>query len=203
MTYDRSQYDIGRSETQRSAHAIVPVLHAMFHPESVIDVGCGEGWWLQEFDILGVNRLVGVEQNGVKLPAGELISHDLEQPFSIHEQFDLALCLETAEHLTHDRAHGLVLDLCHLSDVVVFSAAIPRQGGHNHINEQWQGYWTRIFEGYGFGVNDNLRWMFWGNSNIEVWYRQNILLCMRGVATKPINNVVHPQLWGFYRGLNG
>lgn len=191
---------------QRSAKAIVPYLCSLIQPKSVIDVGCGEGWWLAEFAKCGVERLVGVEQNVEILAAGELIRRDLEQPLVLQEQFDLCLCLETAEHLSPERAHSFVQNLCHLSDVVVFSAAIPRQGGNNHINEQWPRYWCELFAEFTYEGSDTLRWKFWDNREVEVWYRQNIILFSRGgsywQSEQSVRDVVHPTLWGYYRGLN-
>lgn len=207
MAYDQAFYDAGRNGMQKSAHEIVPVLYDLIKPKSVIDVGCGEGWWLKEFADLGVNRLVGVDQNVNAIAVGEHLKLDLEQPLVLKESFDLCLCLETAEHLNPERAHGFILDLCHLSDTVVFSAAIPKQGGNHHVNEQWHSYWIEKFALYHYEASDYLRWKFWDNTNVEVWYSQNLLLICRGGSLwngEPHKafNVVHPRLWGYYRGLN-
>lgn len=59
---------------------------------------------------------------------------------TFNRRFDLAMTIEVAEHLTPVRADSFVEDLTRLSDVVLFSAAIPAQGGINHVNEQWQSY---------------------------------------------------------------
>jgi hypothetical protein len=32
-----------------------------------------------------------------------------------------------------------------MEEVVLFSAAIPFQGGVGHINEQWPDYWVKYF----------------------------------------------------------
>lgn len=207
MSYEASQYEQGRVANKRSAHEIVPMLYELLQPKSVIDVGCGEGWWLKEFEALGVKRLVGVENNVDVVATGELMLHDLETPLVLHESFDVCLCLEVAEHLTPERSHGFILDLCHLSDTIIFSAAIPAQGGHNHINEQWPSYWIEKFAEQHYEASDYWRWKFWENPNIETWYSQNILWMARGGAwhngePHKVMNVVHPRLWGAHRGLN-
>ena len=66
-------------------------------------------------------------------------------PLRIGRRFDLVNCLEVAEHLDASRADSFVDDLCALGDVVVFSAAIPGQGGTHHVNEQFQSYWQERF----------------------------------------------------------
>jgi hypothetical protein len=59
---------------------------------------------------------------------------------------------------------------------VLFSAAIPGQGGRDHVNEQWQTCWTLIFSQYNYTVCDVVRPKIWKNRRIAYWYRQNILL---------------------------
>ena len=68
----------------------------------------------------------------------------------ISDKYDLAISLEVAEHLSPSRSCGFIDDLTNLSDVVLFSAAIPMQGGTNHINEQPISYWANLFLERGF-----------------------------------------------------
>jgi hypothetical protein len=119
--------------------------------------------------------------------------------------FDIAISIEVAEHLPENRGVSFVEDLTRLAPVVLFSAAIPRQGGTDHINERWQSYWAAIFANRGFVTCDVLRPLLWNNPNIARWYRQNMLLfCRRDfllevprLTTKQGNamplSVVHPQ----------
>ena len=88
----------------------------------------------------------------------------------------MAISLEVAEHLPETAAAGFVASLCRHADVVLFSAAIPAQGGDNHINEQWQSYWAKLFAQEGFEVFDLVRPRFWSEGRIPFWYRQNMLL---------------------------
>ena len=62
-----------------------------------------------------------------------------------------------------------------LSDVVLFSAAIPHQGGENHFNEQWPDYWSQKFERRGYSVLDCLRHLIWANPKVEVLVRAESL----------------------------
>jgi hypothetical protein len=52
-------------------------------------------------------------------------------------RFDLALCLEVAEHLPAAAGDSLVRRLASVGARILFSAAIPGQGGRNHVNEKW------------------------------------------------------------------
>ena len=91
-------------------------------------------------------------------------------------RYDLAICLEVAEHLPSNRAEQFVSFLTTLSDHVLFSAAIPLQGGVGHLNEQWQHYWAELFADRRFAVSDCIRPAIWNDDKIPFWYKQNILL---------------------------
>ena len=55
---------------------------------------------------------------------------------------------------------------------VLFSAAVPHQGGWNHLNEQWPQYWAEIFARRRFFPVDCLRERFWNRPNVRWWYAQ-------------------------------
>jgi hypothetical protein len=124
--------------------------------------------------------------------------------------FDIALSLEVAEHLPDQRAQRFVHDLCRLAPIVIFSAAIPGQGGTGHVNEQWPDYWYHLFEAEGFVVDSGFRYTIWDDDRIENWYRQNILICIsnkfhgnpheRGYEGIPLR-MVHEVLWSHRMGL--
>jgi hypothetical protein len=59
--------------------------------------------------------------------------------------FDLAICLEVAEHLPPEAAEGFIDSLTRLAPVVLFSAAITFQVGNQHLNGQWPDYWATLF----------------------------------------------------------
>ena len=88
-----------------------------------------------------------------------------------------------------------------VAPVVLFSAAIPGQGGVGHKNEQWPDYWANRFATHGYSVSGALRWRIWNDDRVENWYRQNLLLAAADpgklpsvVFDTPIS-VVHPVLW--------
>ena len=113
------------------------------------------------------------------------------------------MCLEVAEHLPEQSAKTLVESLCSLSDFILFSAAIPGQGGLHHLNEQWQEYWVVQFKEKGFAAFDCIRPKIWNNSKIQFWYKQNILLFAKREKSNDLKqtqcyhiipNLVHPDL---------
>jgi hypothetical protein len=101
---------------------------------------------------------------------------DLSRRFDLNERFDLVTCLEVAEHLAPDSSAALIDSLVAHSDLVLFSAATPGQGGENHINERPLAFWQDLFaeRGYvGFGV---MRQRFRDDRGVEPWYRYNSVL---------------------------
>jgi hypothetical protein len=154
------------------------------HPQSVVDVGCGDGTWLSVFRQHGVRDILGIDGECVtgeilEIPEEEFLPHDLRFPLSMDRQFHLVVSLEVAEHLPGDCAETFVDSLTRLGPAILFSAAVPFQGGTDHVNEQWPDYWVRHFERNGFIALDPIRKHVWQHADVECWYIQNILLFVK------------------------
>lgn len=194
-------YDAIRTPVQASVAALVPLVYERLKPRTVIDVGCGEGWWALGFAELG-SEVIGIDGPYVDDPAlgDRFIPADLEMPLPAHlaGRFDLAVSLEVAEHLTPARAASFVADLCALAPVVLFSAAIPGQGGNGHINCQWASWWAEHFAVNGFDLDGSIRHEIWNDDRIEPWYRQNLHIATKG-GTGTTLDLVHPVIYGWGR----
>ena len=178
--YKAEFFDGHRDGSRRSAAIAVPVLVELFQPRSVVDVGCGTGTWLSVFCEHGVTDILGVdgpwvEERQREIPDVFFREYDLTQPVALERTFDLALCLEVAEHLPAEAGPALIASLTALAPVVVFSAAIPGQGGEGHINERWPSFWSRYFAAHGYLCFTGLRERLWPSDAVEFWYRQNML----------------------------
>lgn len=177
MSFDPDVYARIRSGSRRSAAVVVPEVQRLVQARSVVDVGGGEGWWAAEFAMLG-SRAVCLDDGSASMLADrvEHVRHDVGVGLPANlGAFELALCLEVAEHLDHEAGDRLIGSLCELAPIVLFSAAVPGQGGHGHLNEQWPSYWVERFHGHGFSCSGALRWTFWDDESVEYWYRQNLL----------------------------
>lgn len=191
---------------------IVPMIIELLSPHSVVDVGCGIGTFLHVFMENGIDDIFGIDGDWVNqellannIPVEKFKPVNLENIVNLHRKFDVALCLEVAEHLPKESTVNLVTTLTQLSDIIVFSAAIPNQGGQNHINEQWPTYWEKIFAQYGYKMYDILRHKLWNNSNVFWWYKQNIFIVAKEEISDSFNvlnsisefpkDIVHPELF--------
>ena len=132
---------------------------------------------------------------------------DLEHLTALEGKYDLCISLEVAEHLSESRAKPFVDMLCDVSDVVLFSAAVPNQGGNHHVNEQWPSYWAKLFWDNGYVGVDIFRGQLWNNEEVEWWFRQNVFLYVRSGCRlidmkelkrleKAIPDVIHPENHG-------
>ncbi|HEV2699146.1 MAG TPA: methyltransferase domain-containing protein [Terriglobales bacterium] len=193
------------ASAQESAREILPLVLDVLKPGSVIDIGCGTGNWLAIAHELGAREILGIDGPWVKsqlaIPAEKFIEHDLATPLKLDRRFDLALSLEVAEHLPVSGAQTFVRSLCDAADVVVFSAAIPGQGGRRHLNEQWPAYWAKLFADCGYRCHDFLRPRIWNNPRVTWHYAQNSMIFAHSGSRHPFGEptaplpLVHPVLW--------
>jgi SAM-dependent methyltransferase len=180
VEYDDSFYGYTTSHARQAAGVVCPLLIADLRPASVVDIGCGRGAWLAEWRRLGV-EIRGLDFSAASseelcIPKASFEAVDLVKGFAIEQRFDLAQCLEVAEHLPANCARGLVASLAKTSDIILFSAAPPGQGGENHVNEQPYEYWRDLWREQGFEMFDPIRSRIIGNRGIAPWYRFNIFI---------------------------
>ena len=178
--YDQKFFN-SMNEHAHSAKEIFNILFHHFQPRNIIDIGCGTGIWLKVARDLGIESITGLDgpwliEEMLLSDEIELITHDLEITLPTLPTYDLAISLEVAEHLSEKRAKSFIKDLCNLSKVVLFSAAIPNQGGDCHINEQWQSYWFGLFRDNNYLCFDIIRHQVWDDERVKSWYKQNCLL---------------------------
>jgi SAM-dependent methyltransferase len=211
--YTEAFYAGARDGARSSAAVMVPLLLEHLHPTqppTVVDVGCGEGWWAAAFNDAGCDA-IGVDGSYVTthVLGDRFHPRDLGRRLDVPRS-DLAVSMEVAEHLPPERGESFIEDLCRLAPTVLFSAALAGQGGTGHINEQPLSYWVDLFTRNGYAVSGALRWQVWDNPAVEVWYRQNTVVAslMPGAYPSlfdtplaPPWDVVHPVLFSYHRGL--
>jgi hypothetical protein len=186
LSYTQAFFDAQSGGSLASARIVLACLFERVPVRSVIDVGCGVAPWLKAALELGADAAVGIDGDYVnrqrllvdvaRFCSCDLERDDLRTAVQSGQRFDLTLCMEVTEHLTANRARSFVTELCSFSDLVLFSAAIPDQGGTNHVNEQWPEYWAQLFSENDFACFDVLRPLLWDRADCEWWYVQNALL---------------------------
>ena len=197
--YNSNFFSQIESGSKGSAKILVPLVLNRIKPKSVIEFGCGHGNWAVEFLRNASLTYIGVDGGDISLQEIQFdktmfIPADLNKPFFIGK-YDLAVCLETAEHLLPISSKILVETLTKSSDTILFSAGLPGQGGTGHINERWLSFWVDLFASYGFFIEDTIRKEIWDLEKVEYWYRQNMVIFKK--MNKPISfspiDIVHPE----------
>lgn len=225
--YDEEFYKQQSQGSYQSAKEIIPIINSFIpNIQSVLDVGCGIGTWLKAWqeqnkliEIFGVdgNDISGsffyIDKSNYKkidlTTTANAILDDIKYSLKSSDYrrggvklFSLTQSLEVAEHIDEKYAQNFIELLTLTSDIILFSAAIPNQGGLEHINEQPPKYWANLFEKYDYLCFD-IRNLFWENDKIDFWYRQNIFLYIHKdkinsleLPIKPTQNplhIVHPE----------
>lgn len=210
--YDKNFYEDRHARTEYAAQSILGlVLSRAPDIKSSVDVGCGVGTWLNVSQRLGVDRIQGydgpwVDRDALVIPQECFAQQDFNEDLPTSDRFDLVISLEVAEHLPASKADHFVRQLTRLGDRVLFSAAIPGQGGVGHVNEQWPQYWVSKFADHGFVPLDVIRHRFWTDAKIPVHYRQNAFLFEKAktCSSVPLDDdssigmplaIVHPEVY--------
>ncbi|MGO4294263.1 methyltransferase domain-containing protein [Chitinophaga sp. RAB17] len=185
------------------AEVIVPLVYDLVKPKSIVDFGCGPGHFLNSFLKNGAKEILGLDgnfdDNQQRLLGEENFQiRNFELPICLSKRYDMAICLEVAEHLHPESADTLVKSLTNASDTILFSAAVPGQGGQHHINEQWVDYWVEKFAKHGFSFYDPIRAKIWNHPDVHWWYKQNIFLVVsdkihHNFIKQHILSYIHPD----------
>lgn len=185
--YTRDYYEKhSEPEVVVTTTALAEDLYAEFQPKSVIDVGCGSGKLLREFQRLGAS-VFGFDfspsaeelcrERGIgfqRLDLREKASRD-----AATQTADMVTCFEVAEHLPAKHAEGIVEFLLKRAPVVCFMGADVGQGGTCHYNEQPKQYWIDLFEKHGMKFaqepSERLR-KKWADAGLVPYLTQNLLI---------------------------
>ena len=190
--YSSDFYDYIDSGSRASARTVASLLMEQLEIGSLLDVGSGHGAWAAEWLKAGVEDVVAVDGHYVDvaqlaIPVANFVSHDLSQPLELNRRFDLVQSLEVAEHLCEEHADVFVDSLVRHGDIVLFSAAVPHQGGEHHVNEQPPEYWRRHFATRGYEVFDWVRPRVAMNRDVKAWYRFNTFIYANDAGQKRLS----------------
>jgi SAM-dependent methyltransferase len=203
-------YTIASAEGLNSPREVLPLVLEGCRPVSALDVGCNCGAWLRVLLDSGVHDVLGMDTLPYSedwfIPYTNFQQHDLRQPFDLGRRFDLIICVEVPEHVEPESADQLVSSICKHGDIVLWSAALPGQGGQDHVNEQWTEYWCEKFAAHGFQFTDPIRRRIWSNAKVYWWYRQNMIMfatreaiarseLLRSGSDSTMFSAIHPELW--------
>ena len=184
----------------RAANTIAVSIVTDLKPQTAIDLGCGTGALLSALRERGCT-VVGLEYAEAALRYCRqrhltVSKFDLENDrLSDKRTFDVAVSMEVAEHLPAGTADRFVDLLTRLSNVIVFTAATPGQGGWGHVNEQPQSYWITKFHERRFDLDEVVsgrwqeRWL--ASGEVAGYYCKNLMIFRRRLEVEPRGHVSH------------
>lgn len=204
------KYNVYASERNGncSEDTILSLILSKHEINSMVDFGCAIGRWCRAGKNLGIQEVLGIDgkyvtEESLVIDKSEFMGADLGEKIELSKRYDLAISLEVAEHLSEKRSDIFIENLTRASDIILFSAAIPGQGGDFHVNEQPLSYWQRKFKEHGYYLCDCLRPIIWENDNVMPMYRQNCVLfikkdsCDEEYTTNNVAmiDIVHPKIY--------
>lgn len=200
--YSKNYYSRHANGSLNSANRILSLLSEFIHPNSVADIGCGTGTWGFTAEKIWGAQIFAFDRHryddcDMYISAEKYFQCDLRQKTRLG-RYDLAICVEVIEHIDQNYEDIVIDNLCACSDTLLFSGALPFQGGTGHINERPFSYWLEKFNMRGYTMIQDIRWSIWDQSDIEIWYRNNIMFLMKTTTkNKPTPypvDIIHPQM---------
>lgn len=193
--YSTDFYNYIDAGSRASAEVVSGLILGEMKVKSLLDVGSGHGAWAAMWMQAGVKDAIAVDGDYVKpdqlaIPVDRFIGHDLATPLDLKRKFDLVQSLEVAEHLPAERAAGFVDNLVRHGDVILFSAAVPHQGGEHHVNEQPPEYWRKLFADHGYDVFDWVRPRLADRREVKPWYRFNSYIYANAAGRKRLSKSI-------------
>jgi glycosyltransferase involved in cell wall biosynthesis len=153
---ERCNYDLMEAEELPFAKRLAAWISEHFNGKKIIDIGCGPGIYVNEMANLGLD-VMGYDPD-VRAQGKRNIIHS--SMFEVNDPADVVLCLEVAEHIDSSRNDEIIESMIrNMNDgaTLIWSAAVPGQGGDGHINCQPREYWLEKFVAGGLLYDEALQ----------------------------------------------
>lgn len=138
--YDKDYYDNHEKYYEKAIPYFEQYLEDNFDFESIADIGCGNGAFLENLQM--VKKVIGVDfsigsQESLKLYPENFYIRDISTPNALRDlpNVDIVMSLEVAEHIFPEYEENYVNNLFSLNPkYVIISWAVPGQIGRRHVN---------------------------------------------------------------------
>ena len=129
-------------EEKPFADRLALFIRDIIRPNIVLDIGCGPGIYVHSMNDLAIQSF-GIDIDDRVLGKKNLFKQNILDTYFIA---DTCICLEVFEHIDSEYNDDLVEKVSKMfQDTLIFSAAVPGQGGVGHINCQTKEYWSDKF----------------------------------------------------------
>ena len=144
-TITEIDYDVLWQEEKPCTDRIANWIKYNIPADKVVDIGCGPGMLVYSLIEQGINAV------GYDIDERVNNKEHLKQIslFELNDPGDLVVCMEVAEHIKEklsDEVVDSVIRNMKSGGKLLWTAALPGQGGVGHINCQYKEYWQEKFE---------------------------------------------------------
>ncbi len=185
--YDRVYFERQNIAMRKSAQGIAAsIIERLPTVRHAVDVGCGSGSIIEALRERGISS-IGLEYAEAALDLCrskglDVRKFDIESEEKVALSADLVLSTEVAEHIPEEHADAYVDLLTGLADTILMTAAVPGQGGTDHVNEQPNEYWIEKFmcRGFSHDMAVSQSWREdWRRRGVDKHRASNVMLFLR------------------------
>lgn len=156
--YNRDFHKSIENDEYPQAVRVGEYISTFLKPSSFLDFGCSTGLYLREVQIKMPDiHAVGFEFSKEAVDSAlcnYVLQADLTNPVEIERiPNTLGLCLEVLEHIEDKYWRQVLENMTRSCDKIIFSAAVPGQGGTGHINCRPKIDWIKRFHELGWVVD--------------------------------------------------
>lgn len=156
--YDRDFHMSIENEETPQAVRLAGYIKTYIAPSCFLDFGCSTGIYLNEVKKClpnTVSRGFEFSKEAVEhAVCSDVIEYDLtKQLITYKHPNTLGLCLEVLEHIEDTNWRPVLENMTRYCDKLIFSAAVPGQGGTGHINCRPKIDWIKRFHELGWVVD--------------------------------------------------
>jgi glycosyltransferase involved in cell wall biosynthesis len=173
---ERLNHNVMQQEEKPMADRLALWIKTELDPNSVLDIGCGPGHFVESL------RSKGINANGFDIDDRVDNKPYLTKRsiFDNTETADTVLCIEVAEHIEESLADQVVEKVVEATDkTLIWTAAQPGQDGIGHINCQPKQYWLDKFVAAGLvhdSVTEQTLLQYIKQGPHMGWFLNNLLL---------------------------
>lgn len=187
----------------KTAPEIISKVLSVIQPTTCLDVGCGTGIYIEEFNKQGVET-IGVDGNLatktiLNTSQENVLYKDVRSPLGLNKKFDLVMCIELIEHIEEKYEEVLLHNLTqHTNKWLLLTTGEDTKGKDRyHLNEKPVEYWIKKVTDLGFEYKEKetlelrqhfrktLPRRFWRKKTMLLWFSELLLLFeLKGAESK-------------------
>lgn len=150
-----------------------------FTPNSIADLGCGDGRYCCIFKAFGWSIVHGYEGTPKIKELGiydDITFIDLTKKRYVDIDYDLVVCLEVGEHIPQQYEQVFIDNVCEFSRNIVISWALPGQySASGHVNCKPTDYIIDQFGKRKFKLNKTKTYYLRDNSEFS-WFKKTMMV---------------------------